>query len=618
MAERNQKRTVILAVILAAVVAAALTYTFSSREVQAPVTPESAVPLEKAAVPDAAVPSPGPAGTAVAAETTPAPAPVPVPAKAVALEQPAGGTPLTLKALQFMPASAQFALGIPAPASLVERVVPFVQQFVPGIDLAAEIDLIAKDLAVDMEVPGEGGLVGVLAAMGFDSRAGMGAFLDLAELAKVVADAAAAGSVPEMPDLTSIKGVLVIPVNDPAKAEASLLKLLGELVSGMEVKEEVVGGATLKAYEGFGGYFVCDTVLALGNNLGLLKGAAERIQSPAQFQYGSAECPADDVHEAAALVYGDRLMPLVELFAEQVSKLEATTQVLLNAQMEKLRQIYSGATAADPVLITCRVGDDAVELKSKIDTEKYPALAQYMGPARPLRWAQLLPLDTKAFLSLNFNEEAKKQITDVYMGSIPEDVRNRPGVSQGIMYGSNALQLFGGEITFGASGLGIGFPSVFLMVQLADFEGAQILLRVVPQADYQAPYRDVQLKTLQVPFMVPIYFATVEDALILSNSDEGIRKMIDLVKDGKTSGFFESLNPPIPADTPIYQALVIKPSLYTEVVAPMTSLTGQQLPGEAESIMKVVAAAFEDIRILNEMQGRWSVSRILAVRKSGS
>ena len=618
MADRNQKRTVILAVILAAVVAAAVTFTFSSREVQAPVTPEEAVPAEAAAVPEAAASPVSEADSVVAEEPAPPPAATSTADAAPVAKPSEGGTPLTLKALQFMPASAQFALGIPAPASLVERVAPFAQQFLPDIDLAAEIELIAKDLAVDMEVPGDGGLVGVLAAMGFDSSAGMGAFLDMAELAKVVAEAAAAGSLMEMPDLTSMKGVLVIPVNDPAKAEASLLKLLGELVSGMEVTEEAVGGVTVKSYEGFGGYFVCDAVLALGNNLELLKGAAERVQAPAQFQYGSADCPADDVHEAAALVYGDRLMPLVELFAEQVSKLEATTQVLLNAQMEKLRQVYAAAPVADPMLITCRVGEDAVELKSKIDTEKYPALAQYMGPAKPLRWAQLLPQDTKAFLSLNFNEEAKKQITDVYMESIPEDVRNRPGVSQGIMYGSNALQLFGGEITFGASGLGIGFPSVFLMVQLADYEGAQILLRVVPQADYQAPYRDVQLKTLQVPFMVPIYFATVEDALILSNSDEGIRKMIDLVKDGKTSGFFESLNLPIPPDAPIYQALLVKPSLYTEVVAPMTSLTGQQLPGEAESIMKVIAAAFEDIRILNEMQGRWSVSRILAVRKPGS
>ena len=35
----------------------------------------------------------------------------------------------------------------------------------------------------------------------------------------------------------------------------------------MEVTEEAVGGVTVKAYEGFGGYFVCDAVLALGNNL---------------------------------------------------------------------------------------------------------------------------------------------------------------------------------------------------------------------------------------------------------------------------------------------------------------------------------------------------------------
>lgn len=605
MADNIKKRTLVLSVILAAVAAAALTYAFTSREVHAPVTSEFASPTESAT--PVAVPS----------EPVPAPAPLPVEDKIVPPAQPTGEPPLTLKALQFMPANAQLAVGIPAPASLIERVVPFVQKFVPAdIDLAGEIELIATDLAVDMEVPAEGGLVGVLAAMGIDSRAGMGVFLDMVELAKVVAEASAAGTPVEMPDLSSLKGVLVLPVNDPAKAEASLIKLLGELLSGMEQKQEQAGNVVIKVYEGFGGYFVCDAALVVGNDLALLKGAAERIHAPAEFQYGSPSCPADDIHEAVALVYGDRLMPLMELFSEQVSKLEATSQVLLNAQIEKLRQIYAIAPAADPVILTCRVGEESVELKTKIDTEKYPALLQYMGPARPLRWAQLLPMDTKAFLSINFTEEAKKQITDVYLESIPENVRNQPGVSQGVMYGNNALQLFGGEITVGAAGLGLGFPSVFLMIELADNEGAEILLRLAPQADHQEPYRDIQLKMLQVPLLVPIYFAIVDDALVMSNSDDGIRKMIDHVKDGTTSGFFESLNPPVPPDASIYQALLIKPSLYTEVVAPMTSLTGQQLPAEAESVMSVVAANFEDIRLFNEMQGRWSVGRIFAMRKA--
>ena len=37
-------------------------------------------------------------------------------------------------------------LGIPSAAGLMERVVPFAQLFLSGIDLAAEIELIASDL----------------------------------------------------------------------------------------------------------------------------------------------------------------------------------------------------------------------------------------------------------------------------------------------------------------------------------------------------------------------------------------------------------------------------------------------------------------------------------------
>jgi len=537
-------------------------------------------------------------------------------AQETAAEAPAGQAPLTLKALRYMPENAQLAIGIPPASSIMERLVPFVQLFLQDIDLVKEIELVASDLALEMEVPADGGIVGVLAAMGFDSGAGMAAFLDMAELAEVVAAAAAADSLDEMPDLAALNGVLVIPVNDPVKAEASLMKLLGDLLSGMERKEEQVGEVTVKAYEGFGGYFVNNAVMALGNDMNLLVGAARRTGAPASFQYGSDTCPPDDIHEAVALAYGDRLIPLMELFAGQVAKLETTAQILLNVQMERMRQIYKDVPLEEPIIITCSVGEEYVELKSKVDTEKYPSLLEFMGQAGPLQWASRLPVDTKAFLSLNVTDRTKKQLTDVYLESVPEDMRTRPGISQTVMHSMNALELFGGEITFGVGGLEtMSFPSAFLMIQLAENEGARILLRIAPQADYQEPYREVQIKTLQVPFLVPIYFAEVENTLVMSNNDAGIRAIIDLAKDGKTSGFFESLDPPIPADRPIYQALVIKPSLYTDVVAPMTSITGQDLPDDAEAVMTKIAELFEDVRLFNEMQGRWSVGRIYARRK---
>lgn len=555
-----------------------------------------------------------PADRAVAVDKTPA-AP-PVRQREAGEFEPAAEAPLTLTALKYMPEQAQVALGIPPATSLLARYMPFIQEFIPGLNLQEELDLIASDLAVDMEVSDEGGLAGVLSAMGIDSGAGMAVFLDLSEAAQVLAESVASGDMDELPDMSSAKGLLVIPVNDGKKAEDSLLKLGGDLLSGMEISEEEVNGITIKMLGDMAGYFVSDTILAVSNSKTLLEQAVTRAASPAVFQYGSTLCPPDDVHEAVALVFADRLMPMLDLMSEKMAELEPTVQVLVSAQMEKLRHIYGSASPQDPMIITARVDETAVELKTKIDTAVYPELAEYMGAAYPLRLAQLLPPNTRSFLSLCFNEEAKAQIKDVYLESIPEEVKQRPGVSQGIMYSDSAFQLLGGEITLGVTGFEpIGFPSVFLMVQIANTPGAQILLQMAPQVDHDAPYRDVQVKALGVPFYLPIYFVLVNDALILSNSDEGIRGVIDLIKDGQTSGFFEKLNPPIPPDAPIYQAFLIKPSLYTEIVEPLAPLAGRSLPSEAEDAFSTAARLFEDIRFLNEMQGSWSVSRLFALRR---
>ena len=596
MAEKQQNRVIILVVILVVAVIGSVAYNYTSRV--AP-TPEVA-PTRPVEQPPAITGEPARAPLARTYE-------------------PAEQVPLTLTALQYLPQEAHVAVGIPPAASLVERVVPFVQKFLPGLDLRKELEHIADDLAADMGVPSEGGIVGVLAEMGLDSHKGMALFMDLEELAEVFADAAAAGEMNDLPDMSSARALVVIPVNNPDKAEASLMKLAGALLSGMSITEEEADGVTIKKAGGLGGYFINDAVLAVSNDMDMLLSAATRTGNPAPFQYGSVHCPPDDIHEAVALVFGDRLLPIMEVFMEEVSKLEPTMQVMLNAQAEKLKQIYDETTATEPLIISLRIDDTLVELKSKVDTEVYPGLLEYMGTATPLRWAQLLPQNTMTFLSLNLTEEFKTQVTDVYLESIPEEVRRRPGISQGLMYGSSAAQLLGGEITVGLTGFEpMDFPSVFVMIQIANTAGAQILLQMAPQANHDEPYRDIQIKSLSFPFPVPVYFAMVTDALILSNSDEGIRRIIDLVRDEQTSGLFEALNPPIAPDTPIYQALVFKPSLYSDVIAPLAPLTDRSLPDTAVYVLETASTLFEDIRVLNEMEGTWSVSRIFGLRKSGN
>lgn len=528
----------------------------------------------------------------------------------------ANPAPDTLTALRYFPEQAQAAVGIPSAAGLMDRIVPFAQLFLPGMNLVEEIELVASDLAVDMEVPNEGGLVGVLAAMGLDSHAGMALFLNLEDVVKTYAEALSQNTVPDTAVLAKIKALLVIPVNDRVKAEASLMKLLGELLSGSELIQTDVEGITIKEYAGMGGYFVNDTVLALGNDMDLLAAAAKRTDVPAQFQYGSTVCPPDDVHETVVLVCGDRILPFIDLFKEPIVSLEPSMQVLVKAQVERLQKIYQDATAKEPLIITAKVDEKLLEIKSKLNTAVYPGIMDYLGTATPLHWAQRLPDRTLTFLSFNFTEEFKNQLSKDYVNYLPEEVRNSPGASQGIMYATNALQLLGGEFTIGvAKALAVGYPGIYLIAELADTEGAEIFLQMAPQSDYETPYRDIQIKEIQAPLPIPIYFAVVGNALIISNDVEGIRGIIDLSKDAKTSGLFETLSPPIPVTMPLYQAFMVKLNLYSDVISPLAAIMGQSLPGDLTPIMDTVAGLFENIQIRNGMENTWSVWSLGASRK---
>ncbi len=542
--------------------------------------------------------------------------PVPAPESALLSYEAANPAPDTLTALRSFPEQAQIAVGIPSAVGLLERAVPFAQLFLPEVKLAEEIQLIASDLAVDMEVPNEGGLVGVLAAMGLDSHAGMALFLNLEDVVKTYAEALSQNTVPDTDALAKVKALLVIPVNDPVKAEASLMKLLGELLSGTELIQTDVEGITVKEYAGMGGYFVNDTVLALGNDMDLLASAAKRTNVPAQFQYGSTVCPPDDIHEAAVLFCGDRILPFIDMFKEPMALLEPSMQVLVKAQIERLQKIYQDATAKEPLIITAKVDEKLLEIKSKLNTAVYPGIMDYLGTATPLHWAQRLPERTLAFLSFNFTEEFKNQLSNDYVNYLPEEIRNSPGASQGIMYATNALQLLGGEFTIGvANALAVGYPGIYLITELADTEGAEIFLQMAPQTDYETPYRDIQIKEIQAPLPIPIYFAVVENALIISNDVEGIRGIIDLSKDAKTSGLFETLTPPIPVTMPLYQAFMVKLSLYSDIISPLAAIMGQALPGDLTPIMDTAAGLFENIQIRNGMEDTWSVWSLGASRK---
>jgi len=185
------------------------------------------------------------------------------------------------------------------------------------------------------------------------------------------------------------------------------------------------------------------------------------------------------------------------------------------------------------------------------------------------------------------------------------------------MYAENVLQLFGGEVTIGAANAqSIGYPGIYFITELADAEGSEIFLQMAPQSDYETPYRDVQIKQIQAPLPVAVYFAVVDGALVVSNDVEGMRGIIDLAKDTKTSGLFENLQPPIPVNMPLYQAFMVRLSLYSDVIAPLAAIAGQELPGDITPIIDMAATLFDNLQIRNGMEGAWSVWSFCAARQT--
>ncbi|HDP35703.1 MAG TPA: DUF3352 domain-containing protein [Candidatus Hydrogenedentes bacterium] len=594
MAEPKQTRTLVLALILVIALAGAGAYMYMSGGVTSPVETSPAKTEKTAAEKPAAPPRPEPQAADFAA---------------------AENAPLTLDALRYVPDDAQMSVGIPPVTSLIANLAPLVQDiFGDEMDVAEELGLIARDLAKDMDVEESDDLAAVLAAMGIDSAKGAAVFLDLDELAQEALDAATRQSPSALPDMSSTKAVAVIPVLDGEKAEACLKKLTNDMLSGVPTNEESAGDVTITLYEGIGGYFLSGGVLAIGNDIEMLKQVAAREKAPAQLRYGSKSCPPDDVHEAAALIYGDKFVPVIEKFVALLGQVQPEAVFFVQTQMQQLKDMYANDTN-DPMLLTLSVRDDVIELKSKIDTEMYPALLTTMGTARPLRWAQLLPQNTLAFLTLLITPEAKAQIEDIYLKNLPDELRNQPGVAQGLQFGKPALGMLGQEITFAVTGMDpIDFPTMFLFVEVQNPQQASVFLQMAPQLPHGDPYRDVRIKAVNFPSPIQFYFAMVDDVIIVSNSDAGIREIIDLIKDEKTSGFFESLEPPINPETPVYQALLLKPELYVDLVDPLMALAGNPLPREGADVAATVSSLFKDMRFFSEMQDSWLTTRISVVR----
>ncbi|HOD96346.1 MAG TPA: hypothetical protein PLY90_07945 [Candidatus Hydrogenedentes bacterium] len=557
-----------------------------------------------------------PAEKKVAAPTTPQPAERPKPSAVRSFGE-LSEPPLTLSALRFLPAQADIALGIPPIASLLANGVPLAQDILKDrLDLQAEIQSIAQGIALEMGLSEDKDMAAVLTDLGIDIQSGAAVFLTAKDM---VTGALAAETPPKLSKLFDMPGfslTIALPVLNGEQAEENILKFLSNLLTGIEVTEEQVAGLTLKKYEDHAAYFVTPTMFVISNNMDVLKSAAERAADPAVFQYGTTDCPPEFTDEGVMLLFVNRLMPLLDSAEQEMKELGPLADALSGVQMDQMKAMCEDSKDTEPIVVSWHANKESAALKSKISTLAYPVVAVSQGDGKAAVWSQRLPRNTMAFLSLILNDAIKKRIVEDYIGAIPEEVLKQSKASKGMQYLPNVMQLLGGEVTLGLTGLDpLDAPSIFLIIELASAPTAQMFLGMAPQQDSGEPYKGIQIKQLTIPAPMPVYFALVESALILTNSDEGLKSFIDQAQSGTTSGFYDAVTPPLDANALIYHSFYLNPDFYTEVVEPMASLIGMTLPEKYTDVAEEAARIVRDIRAGTSQDGEWLTGKLEIILK---
>ncbi|MFP4499582.1 MAG: hypothetical protein ACLFTT_01155 [Candidatus Hydrogenedentota bacterium] len=538
---------------------------------------------------------------------------------------PAQEKPVTIPALELMPEQTAIALGLPPIPLLEAKLVPMLEAVAPQLEAAAMIDHTVSDMAEDFAIEEAQDLGDIVAGLGLDPDAPVGVFVDLAPSLESLepfvealeeAEEASAMNMDEViakhMEIPAMSAVLK--VSDKAKAEAAIAHIAGLSPDfDLEGYEKIAAGdLTIRSWgaEVFN-YLLTDTHLILGNSLDMVANTAARIAEPTQVRYADADVPKVDMDELVLLVKGGDFVPsLLGLLSAFQAEQDPMVAQMIKSQQDMLTALFTGEGGDDPMIVSIGIDGNKFEIMSRLDAATHPAIIEQWGEGVPLKLATKLHQDTLFFLDFVLTPELKKTISGTYMDVLADQVPEDPGMAQGLTIGRQVLEMLGPEVVVGLSPVADDLPALVLMVQLTNPEATKGLLQLFVPTMPDETYKDVQINDIvagEVP--VPLSLAYLDDAVLVSNNIEEVKRIIDLFAAGEDSDLFASLEPAMDPARPRYSALVMKPQLWTDIVMPLSMLFGA-VPDEADMIASQVAARVDEMRLVGEQIDTWSVSSL--------
>lgn len=538
--------------------------------------------------------------------------------------------PATVPVLELTPENAQIALAVPPFDQTLSQAAAIAKLFAPD---PAVIDGFIAELvagaAQETDAWGAENFKEIATKYGVNGDAPVGLFADATDTVNKAAEeyaankaaaekaaaekAAAASEAPaegapaakekleiESPELTVPNLAGVLTVADKALVQQTIDGLVADVTDGSPAKDETVGSVTVKVHGPYAYFFAGDKVV-LGS-AGLVKGIAARVDKPAKISYGSAECPAASDTEIVALVHGKRFFPLFEK-ALPAFRIDDELRPAIEEAVKQAAGIFS---SDEPLVVSLGVGSQGADLQARIDGAANPGIKAYAGEAKPLRLAKWLPENTLAMISWRFNEVDKKRLIDSVLPAIA--AARGEGANQ-VQIAKQVVEQIGDEITIGLAAADQDFPSLFAMVSLAKPDETKMLLQMLVPAMPGEKHGEVDIQSLAVPIPVQFSIAYPGDMILLSNSVDGMKKIIDLQKSNGSTKFLASLNPPLDPEVPRYSAIMINSKLISDVLLPISSL-GVPMPKEQLEVAQKLAPLLQDVRLVNEVNGNWHVNKL--------
>jgi hypothetical protein len=582
-------------------------------------------------------------------ETKAPPTPPPSPAPVAKVELKAPPAQVVLPILQLMPQTGMMAVALPPLTGINDKIIALARRLAPpDMNIDEQINAQVQIMAKDAGVPDAKSIADIFKGKGFDPDAPTGVFADFAPTAasagkaievikagiekdkapepaapegtaaKPAAPAPGAPIVPTPEQMEQAWKELQIPsmlavagVSDAAKAEATIKDIVAQPGSGIDaskVEELKKGDATFRSFDG--GkliYGIVGKQIFASNSMTLIDDALARMASGgAPTRYGTPECPASAPDEAVMIMRTDKIMPMVADLAPMLMSLNPQMAPFVNMQnLKELAQAYAGE---DPIIATLAWTEKRIELLSRVDMAKHPAMAALTGEVKPLRLADLLPESTLLAFSQRFNKEMKENIKKNWLTALPPEVLKQQAVLQQV---NQVLDMIGDEITLGIVGSD-ALPLMYVMVGLANPEQTKAMIQLLApmtpvgegegEGEGEAPGA---IQQLALPLPIPIFIAFPGDTLMLSNDKDKLKSAIGMFDKKESGGLLKSLVPPIDPATPISTLLSVKSDLITKVVLPLSSLTGGGIPPQFQDPINKVTSALKEVRMVNFMQGTW-------------